>query len=357
MSAEGDLGAAAELADHLDAHRPEMLATFAQALRDAGNSLAHDPAALRLASDSAGQMLDEALSSLRTGEVKVDDTYKMMARRVGETRAAEGIHPHESIQATSIWFETVVTTTARCLADHPQPLETYALVTLALERSITMRARESAASYTGYLLSTMNEVQVRERRRIARELHDRIGHGLSVTHGQLELCGANWALEPARAAVNLETALQAIVETMQSLRAVTAELRLEEPLNGLEKALLRYLDSIDMEDVSVRLVVNGNEDWAAATVLDEAYLIIREATRNALAHASPSQVLIRIDIAPYEMRATVEDNGRGFVRAQPTPQNSVGLASMRERAELMGGTLTIISRPNSGTLIKLFVPF
>jgi signal transduction histidine kinase len=334
-----------------------MLANFTQSLRDAGNSLAQDPAALQLASQSAGQMLDDALASLRSGEIQVDESYKLLAWRIGATRAAEGIHPRESMQAASIWFQAVVAAMLGYLSEHPQPVNTYALVTLGLERSIAMRIRESAASYTGYLLSTMNEVQVRERRRIARELHDRIGHGLSVTHRQLELYTAHRDTEPAKASVNLETALQSVVETMQSLRAVTSGLHLQEPMQSLEKALLCYLDTIETDGVSVRLRVNGNEDWAVASILDEAYLIIREATRNALAHAEPKQVLIRVDIAPYEMLATIEDDGCGFVPGQHVAQSSVGLASMRERAELMGGTLTVTSSLDSGTLVKLFVPF
>jgi signal transduction histidine kinase len=345
---DGD-GGSVGLANFLEAQRSEMLDAFGRALETSGTVLAQSPSALRLARTSAGQMLDDALATLRAGEVRVDESYKLLASEIGATRAAEGIHPHESMQAASIWFRTAIAATLPYLTAQPESLEILVLFALGLERSITTRIRESSASYTGFLLNKVHEVQVKERQRIARELHDHIGHGLSVTHRQLELYDLRRTTDQGKAAANLETAIQTVQETMQNLRSVTWGLHLQEPLKSLEKALLCHLETIDVEGVTINLRVNGDETWAVPSVRDESFMIIRE--------ANASQVLIRVDIAPHELRATIEDDGCGFVPDGGYPSSSVGLASMRERAELMGGTATVTSRLDAGTLVELSVPF
>src|SRR5256885_47079 len=65
-------------------------------------------------------------------------------------------------------------------------------------------------------------------------------------------------------------------------------------------------------EVDVRLRGNGDQSWAAGTVIDETFMIIREALRNAITHGAPRQVLIRVDLAPHELRARIDDDGRGF---------------------------------------------
>jgi signal transduction histidine kinase len=69
-------------------------------------------------------------------------------------------------------------------------------------------------------------------------------------------------------------------------------------------------------------------------------------------------VLIGVALAPHELRAWVEDDGRGFLAAPaPDPVSTgTGLASMRERAVLMGGRLTVTSVPGQGTRVELLVP-
>jgi signal transduction histidine kinase len=155
-------------------------------------------------------------------------------------------------------------------------------------------------------------------------------------------------------------AKEAIAEGMRRLRAVTSDLR-QDSVRNLEKALIEYIDSAAGDatvPADVRLRVSGDETWASPAVIGEAFLILREAIRNALRHASPRLVLIGVALAPHELHAWVEDDGRGFVpanRAGPVPAGN-GLISMRERAALLGGRLTIVSVPGRGTHVGLLVP-
>ncbi|WP_169981589.1 MULTISPECIES: sensor histidine kinase [unclassified Microbispora] len=358
MAGDGELGPQVpDFEAFLEAHRSEILEAYARNLAALDSPISRDPTALRQALANAEQILDDVAETLRSGSIRVGDSHKIIAWEVGATRAASGVHPDESLRAASVWFQAVVTCLLERMPGDAESMRLLTLVVLGLERSITTRIRESSASYSSFLLDKVHEAQVEERRRIARELHDRLGHGLSVAHRQLELYDLHRANKPATATAKVETAQQAILETMQNLRAVTSELHPQEPLNSLEKALLYYLETVDMDEVDIRLRVSGDETWASPTVRDESFLILREAARNALSHGNPSKVLIRVDFAPHELRASVDDDGLGFTEGGGGRSDGVGLLSMQERAAIIGGTTTITSRPGHGTHVELYVPF
>jgi len=204
-----------------------------------------------------------------------------------------------------------------------------------------------------------------ERHRIARELHDRVGNGLSVAHRQLELLRDDGDKARVPAATRAERAHRAVVESMEGLRAVIRDLRREVPFDNspasLEEALVDYLDTARAVDVTPRLRMTGDETLVPPVTREESFLIVREAIRNALDHGAPRAVLISVDIAPHELRAVVEDTGRGFDRATAPPAGTMssyggGLSSMRERAALLGGSASVSSRPGHGTRVELVVP-
>jgi signal transduction histidine kinase len=93
-------------------------------------------------------------------------------------------------------------------------------------------------------------------------------------------------------------------------------------------------------------------------VRDELFLILREALRNAFTHAAPGLVLVEVEFSAQELSAWVVDDGCGFSQAL-TPEKAVsgtGLASMRERAALVGGRLAVRSMPGRGTRVELHLP-
>ncbi|MFB9879233.1 sensor histidine kinase [Planobispora siamensis] len=240
-------------------------------------------------------------------------------------------------------------------ADGGTAAELIVLAVAGLEESLSRRVRESADGYHSFLLNLVHEAQEEERRRIARELHDRIGHGLSVAHQQLALSEAYRASDSARASAKIGMVQQAIQETMENLRQLTSELHPRTPVKSLEKSLMGFLEEVEDDEVSVALDVSGDESWAEPWVREEAFLIVREGVRNALSHGSPPMVLIRVNIAPHELSASVLDNGRGFDPAAPCG-HGVGMTSMRERAELLGGRVVVTSEVGQGCLVELFIP-
>jgi signal transduction histidine kinase len=181
---------------------------------------------------------------------------------------------------------------------------------------------------------------------------------MSVALRQLELHELTSNTDPLTPNPRAPMAKDAIAEAMRRLRVVTSDLR-QESVRSLERALIQYIDAAAGDfDADVRLRVSGDETWASPTIIDQAFLIIREAIRNALRHGTARMVLIGVALAPHELRAWVEDDGCGFV---PGPcRNPVsagtGLISMRERAALISGRLTVSSIPGQGTHVELLVP-
>jgi len=339
----------------IEADRAEILAAYARGLDETSSPIVADPVSRGQVIAHADQILTDVVESVRSGAARLEDQNGLLASDIGETRAAGGVHPRESLRAAEMLFEVALTTLRRHAGTDDESLQLLTLATIAMNQSISTRIREAVIAYSGFLLSKIHEAHVRERRRIARELHDRIGHGISVTHQQLQLYELYRETEPVRASARVETAQQAINEAMHNLRATISGLRLESPAS-LEKALLAFLEDVRVNDVDIRLRVNGDETWASAAVRDESFLILREAVRNALSHGSPTVVFVRVDIAPDELRASVQDDGRGFDPRRASASDGIGLASMRERAELMGGALMVTSQLARGTEVELLVP-
>jgi signal transduction histidine kinase len=75
-------------------------------------------------------------------------------------------------------------------------------------------------------------------------------------------------------------------------------------------------------------------------------------------HGAPHSVLVGVEVTRRELRAWVDDDGQGFSVGEhaESPAAGTGLATMRERAALLGGTLSIISKPGRGTSVELSVP-
>ena len=220
----------------------------------------------------------------------------------------------------------------------------------ALNESISRRMQAVAGACAASQVEREQRARSDERQRIARELHDRVGETLSVGLRRLdlqEIYGAG--SDPSEAHVARDT----LVEAMRRLRAVMSGLR-EAPVRSLEKAFIEYLDSVQA-DAEVRLHISGDEEWAPPAILDEVFLITKEALRNALKHGAPRLVLIGAEVGRDELRAWVLDDGRGFVSATAASEG-VGLAAMRERAALIGGRLAVLSMPGQGTRVAALRP-
>jgi signal transduction histidine kinase len=154
----------------------------------------------------------------------------------------------------------------------------------------------------------------------------------------------------------MRSAQQTLGETIEVVRQAISDLRLVEPMESLEKAIKLFLEEATGPNLISHVEVNGDEVWAAPEVIEEVFLIVREGLRNVVAHAHAERVLVRVDVAPDDLRASVVDDGRGFQPSEAGGHGGTGVLSMRERAAMLGGMLTISSRNGQGTRLELLVP-
>ena len=113
------------------------------------------------------------------------------------------------------------------------------------------------------------------------------------------------------------------------------------------------------DGVEVDLSFSGDEASILKPVGVQAYLVMREAIRNAVRHSGCSRIGITLGVRDGELYGLVEDDGEGFdpeAVGKATPSWGVGLQSMRERAEMLGGSLRVESTPGAGTRVEVRVP-
>jgi signal transduction histidine kinase len=333
-----------------------ILTAYAKSLEALGSPVVADPRDREQAMRDGTAMISAISASVRGADVQAEDPDKMLAWMIRQTRADSRLSPADLLRATETFFEMTVGSLVRHLSADPELLPCFMTAIVALNECISGRIREATLAYTGFLLERVDQAHVDERRRLARDLHDRLGEGLSVAFRQMELYELTTEGEAAAAGSGAAHAKDALAEAMRRLRMVTSGLR-QEAVRSLETSLVQYLDSL-ATNADVRLRVSGDETWVPPAVIEEAFLIIREAIRNALTHGSPRMVLVGVTLAPHELHAWVDDNGRGFALASGINPDSAGtgLASMRERAAVIGGRLMLDSAPGQGTHVELLVP-
>src|SRR4051794_2738102 len=152
---------------------------------------------------------------------------------------------------------------------------------------------------------------------------------------------------PASCALELKTAIGDVRRLVHELRPPA----LDEL--GLAGALQRLAERISADD-GPRVAVETPSELPAlpAAVEVAVYRIAQEALTNVVRHAAATRCTVRLDVEAEELRMTVADDGVGF-----TPgAHGVGLASMRERAEEMGGTCTVAAEPGGGTVVRARLP-
>ena len=217
-----------------------------------------------------------------------------------------------------------------------------------------LRLRQAAAR-----LSARLEERLAERERIARDLHDTLLQGfqgliLRFHDAMMEIP------EPEPARRLMETALDRADEVMAEGRDRVVGLHPSfDRARDLAQSLARAGDEMaNGSEIKISVTTEGQVQTLDPEALDEIYCIGREAMVNAFRHAKGRSIEVEVDYASWELRLRIRDDGRGIdpkILEGGRPGH-IGLASMRERAERVGGQLDIISGPGAGTEIELRVP-
>lgn len=333
--------------------RDTMLTAYASSV----SPVVTDPWTHKQVMRHAAEVIADVAAVVAGNLTRPRDHGEFLALLIGEGQADSRLCPADLLRAVTVFFEVTVRSLGSHVRSDPSLLPCFVTAVIALNESIGRQVNEGPRAYASLLLERVDQAHTEERRRIARDLHDQLGESMSVALRQFELFELASERELAAASAGATSARgasvrEAITETMRRLRVVTSDLR-QEAARSLENSLVMYLDSVSSE-ADVRLRVSGNEGWVPPAVIGEAFLIIREAIRNALTHGDPRTLLIDIILAPHELHAWVEDDGCGFLVSAVSA--GIGLSSMRERAALLNGRLTVASTLGQGTQMELLIP-
>lgn len=268
------------------------------------------------------------------------------------------------------------------LPGEPEPSQsTGQLVSGALRRtgsspgSVWARLDRPASPEEARLISTMAdlislslaqaELLERERHaaradeldRIAREMHDSLAQVLSTLHLRLRVLESTEGLpESAVTEVNqladlCHTSVQDVREGILGLRSLN---RTDESFTAALGQFVRHHDRRGDASSTVRL--EGPEIQLAGPEHLHLLRIVQEALTNVRKHAAASRTLVRLDRSDDALHVEVHDNGRGFDAEATRGVGHYGLATMRERSDLIGATLSIRSILGQGTTVRVSLP-
>jgi signal transduction histidine kinase len=222
------------------------------------------------------------------------------------------------------------------------------------EAEIMLTRAEEREQSRRETLRRVVDAQERERRRIARELHDDTGQSLTSVLIGLRLAEETGDLDATRQM--LAELRETVTAAIRDLRSLAVELR-PTALDdfGLEPALDRLVDTFGRRTgLAIDMHVSGLDRRLGDQLETTLYRIVQEALTNVAKHAGATRVSVIVRGHDHVVSVVVEDDGRGFEGAGRA--QGLGLVSMRERAELLDGTLRVESAPGQGTRVAVEVP-
>lgn len=204
------------------------------------------------------------------------------------------------------------------------------------------------------------EAQERERQQLARQMHDGPAQALTNLVLQAEICERLFEVDPNQARAELANLKSAVVATFQRIRTFIANLR---PMMlddlGLIPTLKRYVEDTTEGGFQVKLVVTGRERRFASYKEVTAFRVIQELLSNAREVSSATSAQVSVDLGEDRLRVSVEDDGSGFELSQlgsgPVAEK-MGLSTLRERIEMLGGKFQVESNPGRGTRVTFEIP-
>jgi signal transduction histidine kinase len=196
------------------------------------------------------------------------------------------------------------------------------------------------------------------RKRIAADLHDEIGSSLTQISILSEVAlreGADASPELSRPLSTIASSSRELIDSMSDIVwAINPD---KDHLLDLTQRMRRYAaDAFTASNTAFQLELPAadREITLGANVRREVFLIFKEAVTNIVKHAAGSEAFVALAIEGGVLRLDVRDNGQGF--DPHAPSDGHGLESLRVRAAAIGGRLTVVTAPGSGTAIALHLP-
>ncbi len=220
------------------------------------------------------------------------------------------------------------------------------------------RTLNSMAQQLQNLLHVRQELAgLRERERLARELHDSVKQQIFAAAMQLGAAEASLDRDPATARLRLQQARESTSQAQHDLASLIQQMHSAGAVEGgLAPALRKYLAAWSSQTgVAVVSALPDEPALAGSTVEQALYRVVQEALANVARHSGAGHVWVDLACKAEELVLHIRDDGHGFDVAAALGQG-IGLSSMRERVEALGGTLEIRSASGQGTEVVARCP-
>jgi signal transduction histidine kinase len=227
--------------------------------------------------------------------------------------------------------------------------------TLLAERRTQEQLSLAHEQLREYALQIEDLAAVQERNRIAREIHDSLGHALTTLNVQLQTALKLWHRDPIEAKPFLEQAQQlgkvAMQEVRQSVHALRADVVAEEPLEQAIAHLVKEFEQSTGIRVSTQMHL---QTVLPAQMAKTIYRVVQEALTNICKHAEATTVQLNLQQTVDRLYLSIQDNGCGF---QPQVKSGgFGLHGMQERIMAFHGSFRIEAEPGAGCCILVELP-
>lgn len=233
----------------------------------------------------------------------------------------------------------------------------------AVSRASALEALRRSESRIREMSTKLIDAQERERKAIFRELHDSIGGSLTAVKFKLDEALEDLEGESVPGKTAVEQAFHMLKETIQETRRISSNLRppmlehkgLLPAIQGLCSDYQKYYPGIQLDPT-----LDIREQDVPEKTKTVVFRILQEALNNIAKHSDADSVRVELALKHDHIRLTIRDNGQGFDLKETTGRDrrtgGFGLSSMKERAELQGGSLTVLTSKGRGTTIRAYWP-
>ncbi|OJF76668.1 MAG: hypothetical protein BKP49_05775 [Treponema sp. CETP13] len=197
-----------------------------------------------------------------------------------------------------------------------------------------------------------------ERTRIARDMHDSIGHSLTTIQIQLRTALAFIPVDITKTKQSINAALEVAESSLQDIRDVLSDFRQDETQFSFKEKITPIIATLSQSGIIVKLQIADDDENFNYASLVALYRLVQEGTTNILKHAKAKHVSILLSYLKNEAELIIEDDGIGFNTKEQINdvKNGMGLHGLIERFELIRGNIKIESFQNKGTKIIAHAP-
>ncbi len=289
-------------------------------------------------------------------ELKLYEHDTQRALVLGQLQQHGHLHDHEQLFRTKsgqfrnqlLWFELLTFSGEQCILTITWDITE--------RKQAAARERQAKDAFTQKLIAS----QEAERSRIASELHDSLGQNLILIKHRAQI-----GLDLAEASPTVRDQFQGLQDmaarAIAEVRHISHDLRpYQLDRLGLVRALATMIDgAAENSRLPIAHKLDPVDDLFSAEAATHLYRIAQESISNILKHAQARSAKVGLERDVHDVRLWIEDDGRGFPMAtgqSGLPGGGLGLSSMAERVQMLGGTLRIESRPGQGTRIEVTIP-